>query len=104
MANTKNAGSWYVDTQYSSASDDLSAGSSVTVTAIVVSATAANGRIVLADANNAAQTRIDLRVATSGTTELFPLKDTPLNFPSGVRIATLSNCVATVIGTVSGSK
>jgi hypothetical protein len=104
MANTRSNNVWYVDTAHSSAADDLPTG--VVLTAIVVTATAANGRIVLSDPNTAA-IKLDLRVSaesasTSGDSRLFDFSNSPIVFPNGIRVSTLTTCVATITGRESG--
>jgi hypothetical protein len=100
VANTRSANTWYVDTQYSAAADDLDV-KNLVVTLVVVSATAATGRIVLSDITTSA-VKLDLLVATSGATQVFDFSDSPIIFSNGIRVTTLSNAVATVIGKPTG--
>lgn len=95
MANVRNANSYYIDTQYS-ASEELAV-KNIVVTCVVVTATAASGRIVLADSDTAT-TKLDLRVVTSGASQVFDFSESPIVFPNGIRPVTLTNAVATVIG------
>ena len=101
MANIKNGNTWYIDATTSSTSDDLVG--NVQITGVILSATAANGRIVLSDSSNAAHTKLDLRVATSGASQQFFFDVAPVSFPNGVRVSTLSNAVATLIYKSTGS-
>lgn len=96
MANTDSGNIWYVDTQYASAADDLAY--KVNILTIIVTSTAANGRIVVSDPVTA-HTRLDLRVPTSGATQVFDFSNSPITCSNGIRILTLSNAVVTFIGT-----
>jgi hypothetical protein len=95
MANVRNSNTFYIDTQYSGASDELAV-KNLRITHVIVTATAANGRIVLADSSVA--TKVDLRVATSGASQVFDFSANPLVFSTSVRPTTLTNAVATCIG------
>lgn len=97
MANLRNGNTYYID----STAEILD--EKALVVYIIVTATAANGRIVLADlGNGTAQTKLDLRVATSGDSEAFPFDAYPVLFPNGIRVVTLSNAVATLVLTKAG--
>lgn len=96
MANVLNGNSFYVDTAFTNSADDLVKKQALVVY-IAVTATAANGRIVLGDVAASPDLKIDLRVATSGTTQLFSFVDNPVIFPNGIRVITLTNAVATVV-------
>ena len=100
MANTRNSNSWYIDTQYSSATDDLSL-NQLQVFAIFVTATAANGQVVLGDPVTGAK-KLDLRVPTANQTQMFTFYETPISFPNGIRVLTLANAVATAVGSSNG--
>lgn len=95
MANTRSGNIWYVDTAHSSGTDDLAVGCAVT--AVVLTATSANAIIVLQD-RVTSDKKLDLRVATSGSTVVFPFADFPVSFPNGIKVSTLTNAVATLIG------
>ena len=95
MANTQSANSWYVDSVYATAADDLAA--NVQVTAVLLTATSANARIVLSDPTTG-NALLDLRLSTAGETRLFDLARGPISFRNGIRVATLTNAVATLIG------
>lgn len=101
MANTANGNTFYIDTQYSGASDDLAR--PALVQAIFVTATAANAQVVLSDVTAATVKKVDLRVAAAGTSQLFSLLNCEIAFPNGIRVSTLVNCIATVVFTKSGS-
>lgn len=101
MANVRNSNSWYVDTAYSSAIDDLLI-KQLQVFAVFVTATAASGQIVLGDPVTGV-TKLDLRVPTADQTQMFTFYETPISFPNGIRILTLTNAVATLVGSGNGS-
>lgn len=96
MANVLNGNTFFIDTAHSSAVDDLDR-KQVLVTGIVVTATGANGRIVLGDKASNSPPKLDLRVADSGTTQSFIFRDSIVLFPNGIQVITLTNAVATVI-------
>ena len=96
MANVQNGNSFYIDTAHVTDGDDLTR-KNVLVAYVTVTATAANGRIVLGDAGNDPQTKLDLRVVTSGASQVFRYDQAILIFPNGIRVMTLTNAVATVI-------
>lgn len=97
MANTLNGNSFYVDTAFNTSAEDL-VRSQALVAYVIVTATGANGRIVLGDVGaNSSQTKIDLRVEVSGHSEIFRFAENPVLFPNGVRVLSLSNAVASII-------
>lgn len=96
MANIRNGNTFYIDTQSSSDADNLIE-KQLLVVYILVTATASNGRIVLADtANGTAQNKVDLRVPVAHTTVQFSFETNPLLFPNGLKPEVLSNAVVTV--------
>lgn len=92
MANVRFGTTFYIDTQYAVAADELMI-KNLKVKYIILTATAANGRIVLTDSGNS---KFDLRVAISGKTEQFDFSQEPIVFSLSLRPTTLSNAVATV--------
>lgn len=62
---------------------------------VIVTATAASGRVVLADSSVA--TKFDLRCATSGETSVFDFSLCPIPFSTSIRPVTLTNAVVTCI-------
>ena len=94
MANVRNSNTFYIDTQYSAASDELAI-KNIKVVYAIVTATAGNGRVVLGDSSVA--TKIDLREATSGATAYFDFSDKPLVFSTSIRPTTLTNAVVTLV-------
>jgi hypothetical protein len=95
MANVQIGNSWYIDTAYASAADDLAR--RVSVYYIVVTATAAGAILVLSDPSSSS-VKVELRVPTSGSSQVFRFDQLPLVFPNGVRVTTLTNAKATLIG------
>lgn len=98
MANVRSANTFYIDTQRTSDSDDLLV-KGLAVSTIVVTATAANGRLVLKDPVATPITKLDLQVPTSGESVLFDFNLVPVLFPNGLSATTLTNAVATVVFT-----
>lgn len=96
MANIQNGNSFYIDTVHVTDGDDLTR-KNVLVAYVTVTATAANGRVVLGDAGTDPQTKLDLRVVTSEVTEHFRYDSAPIIFPNGIRVMTLTSAVATVV-------
>jgi len=99
LANTLNGNTWFVDTAYSSSADDLPL-NNLMVEYVIVTATAANAVVVLSDPSTGAK-KFDLRVDTAGRSELFRFESDPVRFPNGIRVLTLTNAVATVVGKTS---
>lgn len=63
---------------------------------VTVTATSANCILVLSDIGASAK-KIELRVAASGTTQLFDFSYNPIFFPNGVEATTVTNGVATLV-------
>lgn len=101
MANVLNGNTFYIDSVHSSDSDDLVRKQAL-IAYIAVTATGANGRIVLTDVGAPSDIKLDLRVEVSGHTELFRFDEVPVIFPNGVRVSVLSNAVATLVIRNSG--
>lgn len=95
MANVRNANTYHIDTEYSTNEELLAP--NVIVVGVVVTATAAGGRLILADSQTSEPTKLDLSVATDGTTSFFDLSGCPVLFPNGIRPVTVTNVTATVI-------
>lgn len=83
---------WYID-----GTDTLSDNGNIRVSEILLTPTAANAVLLLADNNSAPSTKIDLRAAVSGETRQFSFSERPLIFQKGVKVVTLTNAVATII-------
>jgi hypothetical protein len=63
---------------------------------ITITATAASAILKLEDAT-VSGTIFDGRVATSGDSVLFDYADQPLVLPNGLKVATVTNAVATIV-------
>lgn len=92
MANVRSANTFYVDTQYAVAADELAI-KNLRVLYVTVTPTAANGRIVLTDSGT---NKVDLRAETSGKSVVFDYSRNPMVFATSIRPGTLTNAVATV--------
>jgi hypothetical protein len=90
MANVLNGNTLYVDT-----AGDLKT-TPTKVYFITVTATAANSILALADTSSSVP-KIELRVATSGATQLFDFSANPLFFPNGVEATTVTTARATLV-------
>lgn len=99
MANTLSGNCWYVDTAYASATDDLAA--NVQIDYVVVTATSASALITLKDPRTGA-TFITLNVPGNGSTQVFDFTGRPIVCRNGIRIGTLTNAVASIIGRLGG--
>lgn len=65
---------------------------------VIVTATAASAILKLGDPSLTANNlKIDLRVATSGLTQIFDFSATPIVFPNGVSAITVTNCNACIV-------
>lgn len=95
MANVLNGSTFYIDTQWSSETDEH-AKQPVHVSYIIVTATAALARVVLSDVGPNGATKVDLRVALAGESQIFHFRDKPMVFPKGIKPVILSNAVVTV--------
>jgi hypothetical protein len=95
VANTRNANTFYIDTQYSVAADALVA-KQVKLLGVLVTATAAGGKVVLAD-HGGPTTKLDLRVATDESAVFFDFSSCPILFPNGIRPTTLTDAIVTCI-------
>lgn len=93
MANTRSSNTFYIDTQYSGASDELAI-KNLKVLYVIVTATAASAVLALSDSGTA---KVNLRVATSGETSVFDFSNAPILFATSVRPTTLTNAIATVV-------
>ena len=92
MANAKSGNSVYIDSTGSLETD------STVVVGVILTATAANA--VLALTNSAGTVnKLNLRVPTSGDTVHFDFAQSPIHFPAGIAVGTLTNAIATLIYT-----
>lgn len=93
MANVRSGNNHYVDT-----AGVLTSEKNVRVSNIIITATAANAVVAFQDASGTYDV-LNLRVVTSGATQQFTFLDTPLLFPIGVKVSTLTNAIVMVIYT-----
>lgn len=91
MANVRSSNTFLID-----GTTPTLAISNIKVSYIVLTATGANAILILSDVTTANK-KIELRVATSGTTEYFDFSENPLVFPNGVNPSTVTNAVATLV-------
>lgn len=91
MANIRNSNTFYID----GTAQTLDV-KNIKVTHISLTATGANAVLVLKDVSTG-NLKIDLRVATSGVTTVFPFETNPLVFPNGINPSTVTNAVATLM-------
>lgn len=96
MANILNGNTWFADTVHSNETDDL-VRKQVLVAYVVVTATGANGKIVLGDSGSNPVKKLDLRVKDSGVSQTFRFDMKPVLFPNGISVLEISNAVATVV-------
>lgn len=100
--NQVNGSTFYIDTAHSTDADDYIK-KNLLVVWVSVTTTAANGRIVLGDTGTNNPTKIDLRVPDANKTVLFHYRTSPMMFPNGIKVLTLTNAVATAGVTQTGS-
>jgi hypothetical protein len=98
MANVASTNTIYIDSTGS-----ITSPAQPKVMAVVLTATSANARIVLAD-DSTSDKKLDLRVATSGSSQVFDFSQSPIFFANGVSVATLTNAIATLVYTSSGGR
>lgn len=92
MANAENGNTIYIDS-----TGDITDTRGILVKAASLTATAANAVCLLRDQDSANSNKIDLRNPTSGSTAQFDFSDSPLQFPNGIDVQTLSNGVITLV-------
>jgi hypothetical protein len=99
VANTLTGNVWYVDTEYAASSDDIT--DSVRISCVVLTVSAAGGRIVLKDPKTGI-VKLDLKNPTDESSAVFDFSSNPIFCPNGLRAATLTDAVAMVIGARGG--
>lgn len=99
MGNIRNGNTFYIDTQYSAASDELLI-QGVRVPYVIVSASSSANQVILVDSVTGAK-KLNLQNMNSsanlGDSRIFDFKANPLLFPNGIRPLTLSNCIVTCV-------
>lgn len=100
MANVRNANTWYVDT----ASDSLAV-SNIRITSIILTGGGSTSTLFLGDAVSDASYPAKMSImAAANTTVQIRLEDTPMVFPNGIYIKTLtSGATATLFTTTAGN-
>jgi hypothetical protein len=91
VANAQRGNSWYVDS-----TGTLTTNKNQIVKRVVITPTSANAVLVLQD-DSTTTNKCDLRAATSGDSKDFDFGLAPLVFPGGIKVTTLTNCVALII-------
>lgn len=91
MANTSNGNTLYIDS-----TGTINYTSNIKVLYILLTATSSNAILKLQDVNTL-DLKLDLRVSTSGESKLFDFSNTPIFFPNGIIINTLTNATASLI-------
>jgi len=105
MANVRNANTFFIDTQAgSSAATDSNnlVEKNIRVTHVIGAATGANGQVVLKDVTTD-DTKIDFRLANSGSQGVADFSDNPIVFPNGIAPTTINNITLTCIVRSSAS-
>lgn len=99
MANIRNGNTFYMDTQFSTAADELAI-KGVRVPYILVAASSASNTLLLADSVTGAR-KLDIvnldNAGGIGDTRLFDFREYPMLFPNGIRPVTLVNVTVTCI-------
>jgi hypothetical protein len=93
MANKRNGNTYYIDTAFSTSEELVATG--LKATHVVVTSTADFARVVLGDSS--VGTKVDLRVADLGKSEVFDFSENPITFSTSIRASTLTNAVVTVV-------
>lgn len=94
MANVTSGNVIYVDS-----TGDLTTDTNKRIAYVSLTATGANGRIVIREVGNSNPIKLDLRVVTSGATQVFDFSRKPVIFATGINVGTLSNAVCSIIVT-----
>ncbi len=91
MANVRTGNTHYVD-----ATGVLEA-EGCRVAQFLVTATAASAVVVITDNAASPKNKLNLKLATDGETKQFDFSDSPLSFPAGLRVGTLTNAILMVV-------
>lgn len=90
MANTQSGNSVYIDTV------GIVNEVPVNVLSITITATTANAIVNLTDTKTALN-KLNLRLVTAGTSQVFHFEDAPLFFQGGVTASIVTNCIVTIV-------
>lgn len=93
MANAHNGNTLSIDT-----AGAIGPGKNVKVACIIASVTGAAPVLILLDGSTV---KLDLTLIASTVPQVFDLSGSPMYFPNGVTVGTITNCKATLI-TVQG--
>lgn len=91
MANVRNANTFYVD----GTASDLEV-KNIRVAYITVTSTAATASLILQDVTTTAN-KIRVDIASANETVELNFDENPIVFPNGIKPATVTNCVATLV-------
>jgi hypothetical protein len=98
LANIRNGNTFYIDTQYSGASDALAI-QGVRVPYIQISSSAAVNNAILADLTTG-NIKVNFQninnTGGAGDTRLFDFSSNPILFPNGIKPVVLTNCSLTL--------
>jgi hypothetical protein len=96
MANVRNSNSIYVDATGSLNTDPIK------VAYIIFTPDSANDQLILKSFDNSGNIKFNIRGATAKESMFFDFSATPLHFPQGIYVSTLSSNATAVIITTSG--
>lgn len=96
MANVKSGNTWYIDSTGSLVLTSVTTATAINLIYLVLTPTAANGRIVLED-DLTGSVKLDFRTGSELVTEVLDLSTYPITFSNGINVATLTNAVATLV-------
>lgn len=91
MANTRNGNTWHVDS-----AGTLTTDKNVKVSHILFTSSGAGDSIVITDASGG-NDKITLKQATANDTKQFEFEQSPLVFPNGIHITSLSTGAKAVL-------
>ncbi len=91
MANARNGNSHYVD------ATGVLETSNCKVAAVTIWASAANAILILTDNAASPVNKVKLGLATAGDTQHYNFTDSPITFPAGLKVGTLTNAIVTII-------
>jgi len=100
MANVRNSNTYFIDTASSGgppATTNILDVKNIKVIGINIRATAANAVFVISDNASTQVIKWSAALAVDDTSQYDDLSDTPIIFPNGIAVTTLTNVVATLI-------
>lgn len=93
MANIRLGNTFYIDTQYTVAADELAV-PDILVKSIVVTSTSTGATVTLSDSDKGIKGTFS--IPTDDTTIVIDLSQNPWRFSTSIRPTVLTNCVVTV--------